>query len=397
MGKQKQPIYRINLRPYRILTFPLLLPVALLLALFNKLSPIPFKIYPIRVDRVGQMASSNEEYLCELDHGLHPREFRVFVYRDRPSNGALLELLKRAMPIHQIFLPLFDICHKLGGLGVSSMYVHKVSGNDPKGLARFHPGHLSLSEAEKAEGERQCAELGIAPGTPIVPVMSRDNAYLQKIQEPTALDTYRNVEIDSYIPAMEMLANTHAVVRMGTAVTGKLPTSHPGIIDYSLSGKRTELLDVYLSAACRFFLSCGTGLDSITVCSFRKPVLYVHSIPPADVPFFKPNTMVALKKYWHTKEERYLSLSELFSRKLAKMVNASDLSPHDIVVHDCTPEEVTEAVREMTARLDGSWVETDEDKTLQERFRDILEQGTGIRYQGHMSAYSLRTYPFWAE
>ena len=39
------PTYKMNLKWFRPLYFPILLPVALLIALYNKLSPIPFKIY----------------------------------------------------------------------------------------------------------------------------------------------------------------------------------------------------------------------------------------------------------------------------------------------------------------------------------------------------------------
>lgn len=398
MASQPQPKYRINLRPYRIFFWPLLLPVALLLALFNKISPIPFRIYAIRVDRVGQMASNHEQFLSELDHGMYPREFRVFIHRDRPSNIALLGLLKRAMPIHQVFLPLFDICHKMGGLGVSSMKVHNISGDDENYLSLKSPRHLSFSEEEEQEARTQCARLGIDPDAPFVPVMGRDNAYLIKIGEPTALDTYRNVDINTFIPAMEFLANSCKVIRMGSVVSGKLETSHPNILDYSLSGKRSELLDIYLAAKCRFFLTCGTGLDSIASCSFRLPVLYVDYIPPVLVPFLKPNSMILLKKYWLTKEERYLTLSELLFSDIGNKFNAHQLDPHDIVVHDNTSEEILEAVREMTARLDGTFVETPEDEERQARFRAIYKKKYDhLQVHGRIGAAFLKDNPYWLE
>jgi len=368
MGKQKQPIYRINLRPYRIFYWPFLLPVALILALFNKISPVPFKIYALRVDRVGQMSGNFEEMLCELDLGMHPREFRVYVHRDRPSNGVLLAMIKRVIPLHNAFLPLFDVCHKFGGLGVSSIEWLHITGRDPKQLVRKAPPHLSFTEAEEEEAKRQCRAVGIDPEKPFIPVLGRDNLYLKSIQEPTAHDSYRNVDINTFEPVMEMLAERFQVIRLGSVVKSKLNTNHPNVIDYALSGKRSELLDVYLSAKGHFFLSVGTGLDSIAALNFRGPVLYVNFIPLSITSELKPNCIIVPKKYWHVKEERYLKLSELIATGAHELYVPSSLNPMDIVVHDNTPQEIIEGAEEMLARLDNSWEETEEDIVLQEKY-----------------------------
>jgi putative glycosyltransferase (TIGR04372 family) len=398
MASQPQPKYRINLRPYRIFFWPVLLPIALLLALFNKISPIPFKIYALRVDRIGHMASNHEQFLSELELGLHPREFRVFIHRDRPSNKAMLGLLKRILPIRQAFLPVFDICHKLGGLGVSSMKVHNISGDDENYHSLKTSPHLSFTDEEEQEARGQCVKLGIDPDVPFIPVMGRDNAYLVMIGEPTALDTYRNVDINTFIPAMEFLADSCKVIRMGSTVSDRLKTNHPNILDYSLSGERSELLDIYLAAKCHFFLTCGTGLDSIASCSFRRPVLYVNYIPPYFVPFLKPNSLILLKKYWNTKEERYLTLSELLNSDLGRQFNAHQLNPQDIVVHDNTPEEILDAVKEMSSRLDGTCIESVEDTHRQERFRAIYRKRfEKYEFRGRIGAAFLRDNPYWLE
>ena len=118
MSRKRQPHYRIQLKWFRPLFWPLLLPIALLLALFNKLSPVPFKIYLMRVDRIGHLAENTEQFCCKLDLGQIGREFRVFVHRDAPCNRFLLRMWSRVLPIRQVFLPLYDVCNKFGGLGV---------------------------------------------------------------------------------------------------------------------------------------------------------------------------------------------------------------------------------------------------------------------------------------
>lgn len=397
MAKQKQPEYRINLRPYRLLYWPFLLPVALLLALFNKISPVPFKIYALRVDRIGQMAGNQEELCCELDLKMHPKEFRVFIHRDYPSNSVLLAMQKRILPINNWFLPLFDICHKMGGLGVSSMDIHKVTGQDWQQLTTKTPQHLSFTKEEEQEAHRQCHALGIDPEKPFIPVLGRDAAYLKHIKEPTDIDSYRNINISTFIPAMEYLAENHKVIRMGSVVCSDLNTTHRNILDYSLSGKRSELLDIYLSAKCKFFLSSATGLDGIASCCFRLPVLYVDFIPFNVAPILKPGSIFLPKKYWHTKEERYLTTSELLAGP-GDLYTPRELTPLDIVVHDNTPEEILDAAKEMVARLDGTWVDSEEDKARQRQFWSQFEtKSDEYICLGRIGSEFLKQNPNWLE
>lgn len=398
MASQPQPQYRINLRWYRLFYWPILLPVALLLALFNKVSPVPFKIYPIRVDRVGQMAANQEDFLCELEQGLHPKEYRVFVHRDRPSNGVLLDMLKRVMPIHNIFLPLFDVCHKMGGLGVSSMNIHKFSGHDPNKLICNSPQHLHFSEEEEKEARRQCATIGITPDRPFVPVMGRDSTYLEKIGEPTDPLSYRNVDINTFVPAMEYLGDKYKVIRMGSVVRDKLQSNHPNVIDYSLSGSRTELLDVYLSAKCHFFMTVGTGLDAIASWNFRRPVLYINFLPISYLPLGQLGSLFILKKYWNATEKRYMTLSELLTTGLGEVFSSKILTPQNIFVHDNSPEEILEVAKEMEARVTGSWVETKEGAALQRQFNDtFMKLSPQNRAPGIIGTSYLKNNPFWLE
>lgn len=398
MAKQKRPEYRINLRPYRILYFPVLLPVAFLLALFNKISPIPFRIYNLRVERIGQMAGNQEEIICELELGELPREFRVFVHKDKPSNQVLQTMQERALPFHQIFLPLFDVCNKFGGLGVSSSELHDITGRDPKQLIPKTKQHIDFTAEEEAQAEKECVAAGIDPKRPFVSVLGRDSAYLKHIGEPTDDDSYRNVDINTFIPALEYLADNQQVIRLGSVVHSKLDTSHPDIIDYSNSGKRTEMLDVYLSARCRFFFSVGTGLDTIAANCFRLPVLYVNYIPFNYACQLKPNTIFIPKKFWHIEEKRYLTFTEILTSDVKDLYTPSTLNPLGIEVHDNTPEEILDATREMDERLNGTWQETDEDRRRQAQFWALYRKHTtDFPCDSKIGTAFLRENPNWLQ
>jgi putative glycosyltransferase (TIGR04372 family) len=390
---------RINLKPYRVLYWPFLLPVALLIAIFNKISPVPFKIYALRVNRIGQMAGNQEELCCQLDLGLLPREFRVFIHRDRPCNRVFLNMQKRILPIHNIFLPLFDVCHKLGGLGVSSMEIERYSGRDWEHWVTKTPQHFYFSDEETQEAKRQCRELGIDPEQPFVPVLSRDTGYLAHIKEPTDQKSYRNDDINTYIPAIEWLAENWKVIRMGSVVNTELRTTHPNVLDYSKSGSRSELLDIYLSAQGAFFLSCSTGLDAIAACNFRRPILCVNLTPVANAPIMKPTSIFIPKKVWHVKEERYLTLSEILESGVGHHSGPAGLDKHGVVLHDNTPAEILAVTKEMKGRLDGTWTDSSEDIERQKIFWSFYEKIAWRPYKcvGRIGSDFLRENPTWLE
>jgi len=344
------------------------------------------------------MAANQEEYFSQLELGLLPREFRVFVHRDYSSNNALLGILKRSMNICQFFLPLYDICQKLGGLGVSSKKLLDMHGDDAQQLAAKTSQHVELSQAEIDEARKQCIEVGIDPDVPFIPVLGRDSTYLSSIGEPTDTNSYRNTDINTYIPAMEYLADRFQVIRVGSVVRDKLKTQHPKVFDYSLSGKRSELLDVYLSAKCHFFFSTGSGLDTITSNLFRLPVLYVNFTPVTAVYMLKPWTSFIPKKLWLTTEKRYLTLSEILERGVGDIYTPRELNPHGIIIHDNTPDEITDAVQEMEARLDGTWIETDEMKERQELFwSHFRRKNPHLKYSVRVISSFIENNPNWLD
>jgi len=341
------------------------------------------------------LAANTEEFLCEQELNMLPKEYRVFIHRDYPSNTFLLNVIKRNIPVRQYLLPLFDVCHKLGGLGVSSSELTKRLGYHHRHLVPKTKQHLFLTDQEIEQAHAEIRNLGFDPSRPFIPVLGRDASYLAHIKEPTDMDSYRNVDINNFIPAMEHLADTYPVIRMGSVVRQNLNTQHKNILDYSSSGKRSELLDVYLSSHCHFFLTCSTGPDSIAMYCFRRPVLVVNLVPIDCIQNFETQTLFIFKKYWSHKEERYLSLKELVDTGIGEKYTPRELNQLDIVIHDNTPDEILSATQEMVARMNGSWVDSPEDKERQTAFWKVIHK----RYQketciSQVASTYLRLNPF---
>lgn len=396
----KQPHYRIKLKWFRVITWPLYLPFALLAALFNLVSPIPFKIYTLRVDRIGHFGANTELFCSLIDMGRLPREFRVYVHRDIPCNPALLDMWKRVLPIHQIFLPLFDVCHKLGGLGVISRQEERMGTFDFENFMEKTEQHINFTPAEEAEAKRQAEQLGMAPDRPFVPVLGRDYKYLleHNPHEDNTHYEFRNTDIDTYIPAFKHMAERFTVVRAGSTAEKKVAWSDPNFIDYPFSGKTTPLMDIYLAGRCHFYITCATGPDTVAAQCFRRPTLWVNMIPPTMITTWGSRNLTILKHYWSTREERFLTLSEVLDTPALGMYNYKDIVEAGVQVVDNSPEEILAAVREMEQRLDGTWRSTPEDEAMQERFWEKYRRRYPERvYVARVGTQFLRDAPHWLD
>jgi len=57
---------------------------------------------------------------------------------------------------------------------------------------------------------------------------------------------------------------------MGSIVKETMNFNHSKYIEYAVKGYRTELLDIFLNAKCRFFITSGTGIDHISLHIFNQ-------------------------------------------------------------------------------------------------------------------------------
>ena len=69
------------------------------------------------------------------------------------------------------------------------------------------------------------------------------------------------------------------------------------IIDYANSSMRSDFLDIYLLANCKFCISTDYGLDEICVI-FKKPVAYVGVAPIGTLTSSDPNSLIIFKQHY---------------------------------------------------------------------------------------------------
>ena len=201
--------------------------------------------------------------------------------------------------------------------------------------------------------------------------------------------SYRNADIDNYLPAVEKLVNKgYYALRMGRFVSKKIKTANPQIIDYATKGP-TDFMDMYLGAHCRFFISGSDGLAEIPA-TFRRPFVWIDFIPFSTLYWVANGQLFIPKKLWLTKENRILTFDEMLHTKAADYGRTEDYEKAGIKVINNSPEEIIDVSMELEERVKGTWNETPEDKEFQERFREIVEKKNGRKFSGFIGVKFLR-------
>jgi putative glycosyltransferase (TIGR04372 family) len=156
----------------------------------------------------------------------------------------------------------------------------------------------------------------------------------------------------------------HAI-RMGSAVRKQLDSYDAKIVDYASSEDRSELLDLFLSARCHFFLSGSSGLASVPM-AFRRPRIMANLITLPNVRGTHKD-IVLPKRLWHIRDRRFLTFDEMIERWSFGFYK--NYRENGIEVIDNSHEELKSATIEMHERLVGEWESAEDDERLQRLFK----------------------------
>jgi putative glycosyltransferase (TIGR04372 family) len=244
---------------------------------------------------------------------------------------------------------------------------------DQLGLWSSYGTNLRFSKNEIEQGEKFLTSINCTNHN-YVCLIVRDSSYLRAIRKykSFAFHEFRDAEISSYRQAAERLTSLgYTVIRMGQIVGAPLDSENPKIIDYATNGMRSEFLDVYLGANCKFCISTGTGWDNLPTV-FRRPVMYSNLLPifaPSALSF---PTIIYPKSLHDSKTESCFTLKEIINRDVSTTARALGYQEAGVVIRDLSSEELVEAVTEMAQRVEGTFVETPEQKEMQAKLKRIL-------------------------
>lgn len=355
-----------------LLIFPILLAVVLFARLIRPLILIRFG--ELITSRMGHFAANIEVYLCERDLTGQQRILDIFYVNDSICNKQLMKMWKRIMFVSSIARG-FDLANRaLPGSNMYRIPWRIYQDRDIYGSLEKAKIHVSFTNNEESRGELLLGGLGITKDSPFVCFLSRSPDYL-KAMFPKGNWNYHNFrdsDIKNFMPAAEELTRRgYFTLRMGAVVSEPFLNNNPMIVDYA-TNYRTDFLDVFLGAKCRFYLGDSCGFHAIPMI-FRRPLAMTNMIPLECAPTWGSESIFIPKKLWLRKEKRFLTFTEIMDSGIGRFLSSRQFEESGIEIIENTPEEIMALALEMDQRLNGEWRTIEEDEQMQRRFWKLFK------------------------
>lgn len=262
--------------------------------------------------------------------------------------------------------------------------IHETA-TSPELQAAWHgrPPLLTLTAAHRRFGENMLRKLGIPAGAWFVCVHCREGGY----DGDDATHRLRNANIENYLPATGTIVNRGGwCIRVGDPTMKPLP-SMPGVVDYAHSPQRSDELDVFLFASCRFFLGCASGPCKVALVFGRRTAVVNAALPWLQLGH-GPDDLLIPKLLWSRRLGRYLTFAEIALSPLGSARSSTEIETAGVDVHENTPEDIRDLAAEMLDEMEGKICLSPADEERQRRARGLFRAG---HYSyGAASRYGLR-------
>jgi putative glycosyltransferase (TIGR04372 family) len=201
---------------------------------------------------------------------------------------------------------------------------------------------LKLDKEELQNGDTRLQSLGVPKGGWYVGLHVREGGFYNEAQGGS--NEHRNARIEDYLPAIkEVTGRGGWVVRLGDVSMLPLPEDIPGVIDYALSTEKSEEMDMFLLATCRFIIGTTTGLTTAAQC-FGTPMVLVNCLS-GDWQLWTGNIDFITKLIYDTRQRRHLSYREVYTESFQKLLIDNQLMQRKgFIAKANSPEDILQAV-----------------------------------------------------
>lgn len=338
---------------------------------------IGIRFLSINYKRIGHLAVEPDCFIKERMLGKHKRIIPwICAPENQVCNHALLECWKPyirwvANPVFCFILKPFEL-HPLLFFDVSPYALVPEKGRSyimvAKRWGRRNP-IISLPEQMIKDGEAALEEMGVPKGAWFVCVHNREGGYSP---EDENWHSYRNCSIDDYVPAMEKIVKLGGwCIRIGDHTMSKLQ-SLPNVVDYAHHFLKTDWLDIYLLAHCRFFLGNTSG-PFLVSSIFNRPVALANMVPIGNTLHYGHRDLAIPKLIKYKSRGEYIGFPEILGSSAGDYQFSEQYRREGLVVVNNSADEIRDLALEMIKRVNGEMVYTKEDDDLQEKFKSLMQ------------------------
>lgn len=354
------------------------------------------KFGELREDRIGHLAGNTELFYRTMERDGWPKRTNFIFLAWHPANRQLLEMWKREIRVIEgkFFRRAFIALRPW--LARTPFYFEL-----PELPVAEHPAFytgtpaLRFTAEEEQRGRDELKNMGVDSW--FVCFHARDESYIAKREGFGGTEnqaSYFDCSIENYIDAMRYVASLGGyAIRVGASVSKPLPDLGPRIIDYA-SNYRSDFMDIYLPAHCKFFVANTSGIFNISRI-FNVPYILTNLCPYPWVGMSGPRNLdipklLRRKSDGHVftfKEAKDMGLLECHRDEPARLRSIFKEQTYNDLGFDWienTPDEITDAVRDMLDKIEGR-EPSEAGKALQAKFRALYntapkEGGIGPRF-----------------
>lgn len=348
--------------------------------------PISYLLYLIGVrflpiihyTAIGHLAVEPDCYVKEGALGLRPNYLAVMLApAHKVANRHLLDYWRQYIrvitspvlcallyPLARAKILQYDVARYVMNIHETALYF------EINAKCADKPPTLILRESDRKRGWDCLRKLGVPEGAWFVCVHCREPGFRPHADHR---HHHRNSDIETYRLAMEAIIERGGwCIRMGSSRTKPLRPMK-NVIDYAHSSVRSDWMDVFLSASCKFFLGSCSGLHNVPPL-FGVPCALVNLVPMSLLPPRHIDIGIP-KLIWSRGEGRYLTFPEILSSPIGDFQISDLYVDAGVEVVDNAPEDIRDLVLEMLNVMEGTVTYTAEDESLQERFKSLLQPG----------------------
>jgi putative glycosyltransferase (TIGR04372 family) len=288
----------------------------------------------VEMQRRGRLAAREVGILPGASHNRYLRQsLEPYVVPDIPPNVSYVESIsarKRHLTTDRTWRTMSELVSEATEIW---------SGDRP---------FAEIDAETRQRGDAALAALGVPPDAPIVTLHVREAGYNSAIADTMSL---RDARIADYREAIAVLAARGLrVVRLGDpSMTPAEPQE--GLVDYPFTAAKSDWMDIYLAARCRFHIGTSSGMSFVPL-AFGRPVLFTNWITMAHV--VCASSVVTLPKLLLDADGAIVPLAD-YCGVHGHLLERSDADLYGLTFRDSAPEDIAEAARLMD---DGTDLDT---------------------------------------
>lgn len=343
------------------------------------------RFVPVNSSHIGHLASELECYIKEGFLGLRP-PYRsiVLISRKKVANPHLLSYWKKYVCVIDnsvLFSLLWGslrrknlISYNVGKYFSDWKYFYGTSERvcyaEIQKQYYGNPPILSLTDFDRKRGWEELRKIGIPENAWFACVHCRESGYGdERSRDAVAL---RDVNVGNYFLAIQEIVDRGGwIIRVGDPTMKPIPKIK-NVIDYAHLDMKSDWMDVFLCASCKFFLGSNSGLASLATVFGVPSVVPNIAGPFSGVLPYGPQDIGIPKLFWSLEEKRYLSFKEILSSPIGNFSWDYLFASYNIQAVENSPEDIREVAIEMLDRLEGKLQYSQDDECIQAQFKSLM-------------------------